>query len=36
MNKYISTYNNGDFITYSNIVFIDKNVFIISKKILKI
>ena len=27
MNKYISTYNNGDFITYSNIAFINKNIF---------
>ena len=33
---YILTYNNGGFIAYSNFVFINKNIFIISKKILKI
>ena len=33
---YILTYNNGGFISYSNFVFLNKNFFIISKKILKI
>ena len=33
---YISTYNNGDSISYKNFVFINKHIFIISRKILKI
>ena len=31
---YIATYNNGDYISYSNFVFINKNIFITLKKIL--
>ena len=33
---YTATYNNGDSISYKNFVFINKHIFIISRKILKI
>ena len=32
---YVATYHNGDYILYKNFVFLNKSIFIISKKIQK-